>query len=245
VPNLTDDFFQRLSRPWLGEAVFDAVPDCVYFVKDDQARYIAVNRTLVERCGCSGKEELIGRTAAEVLPLPLGERFLKQDQKILSSGKPVHGQLELHIYPGGTQGWCLTWKEPLLDEVGSVIGLAGISRDLPVQKESSQFEDLSEVLREIDKHLDQALTVKFLAGKSGLSPFQLDQRIRSLFGMTTSQYIIRRKIDRACHLLERTDEMLSSIALECGYRDQSAFTRQFRQSVGMPPGAYRESRGGH
>ena len=242
MPDLTDDFFQRLGRPWLGEAIFDAVPDCVYFVKDDQARYIAVNRTLVERCGCSGKEELIGRTAAEVLPLPLGESFLQQDHEVLSSGKPVHGQLELHVYAGGSQDWCLTWKEPLLDEKGAVIGLAGISRDLPRQKESSQLEDISEVLREIDEHLDQALTVKSLAEQSGLSTFQLDQRIRSLFGMSTGQYIVRRRIDRACHLLERTNESLSAIALECGYSDQSAFTRQFRQSVGIPPGAYRESR---
>jgi AraC-like DNA-binding protein len=29
------------------------------------------------------------------------------------------------------------------------------------------------------------------------------------------------------------------LALECGYADQAAFTRQFRKSVGLTPGAYR------
>ena len=32
---------------------------------------------------------------------------------------------------------------------------------------------------------------------------------------------------------------LSELALECGYADQAAFTRQFRKSVGLTPGAYR------
>jgi AraC-like DNA-binding protein len=32
---------------------------------------------------------------------------------------------------------------------------------------------------------------------------------------------------------------LSELALECGYADQAAFTRQFHKSVGLTPGAYR------
>jgi AraC-like DNA-binding protein len=29
------------------------------------------------------------------------------------------------------------------------------------------------------------------------------------------------------------------LALECGYADQAAFTRQFGKTVGLTPGAYR------
>jgi AraC-like DNA-binding protein len=32
---------------------------------------------------------------------------------------------------------------------------------------------------------------------------------------------------------------LSELALECGYADQAAFTRQFHKTVGLTPGAYR------
>jgi AraC-like DNA-binding protein len=35
---------------------------------------------------------------------------------------------------------------------------------------------------------------------------------------------------------------LSELALECGYADQAAFTRQFHKSVGLTPGAYRVAR---
>ena len=33
------------------EPVFDSMPDIVFFVKDEQARYALVNRTLASRCG--------------------------------------------------------------------------------------------------------------------------------------------------------------------------------------------------
>ena len=34
------------------EPVLDALPDLVFFVKDRDARYALVNRTLATRCGC-------------------------------------------------------------------------------------------------------------------------------------------------------------------------------------------------
>ena len=234
------EFLDQLGRPWMADEMFDAVPDCVFFVKDRDGMYVAVNQTLVERCGRKAKEEVIGRTALELFPEPLGESFTEQDFEVIQEGLVIRGQLELHLYPGGRQGWCLTWKGPVLDEAGDIAGVAGISRDLPVRSEfSSEFEAISAVLHHIDDHLSESLAVGSLAELAGLSAYQLDQRIRSLFDVSTGQYITRRRIERACHLLDRTDESLASIALDCGYSDQSAFTRQFRQSVGIPPGAYR------
>jgi len=43
------------------EAVFDHLPDTVFFVKDAQGCYASVNTTLVQRCGLRHKPELIGR----------------------------------------------------------------------------------------------------------------------------------------------------------------------------------------
>ncbi len=234
-------FFHDLGRSWLADEVFDAVPDCVFFVKDRRGRYAAVNQTLVERCERQDKDELIGRTAAELFPEPLGESFTEQDFDVLRNGHPIRGKLELHLYPNGNQGWCLTWKEPVCNSAGEIVGVAGISRDLPIRSDySSELQAVSTVLRHIDEHLEESLVVSDLAKLAGLSAYQLDQRIRTLLGVSIRQHITRRRIERACHLLERGDESLSSIAFDCGYSDQSAFTRQFRQSVGIPPGAYRE-----
>ena len=125
-----DDFRQRflvaLDRPFPGEELFDGITDTVFFLKDHAGRYVAVNRTLVARCGVAGKSDLIGRTALEVFPAPLGAHIAEQDAGVVADRRSIAGQLERHLYPGGSEGWCLTWKEPLIGHKGRAIGLAGI-----------------------------------------------------------------------------------------------------------------------
>ena len=77
------------------------------------------------------KSALIGRKASEVFAAPLGERFEAQDLKVIAEGLSIRARMERHLYPDGGEGWCLTWKEPLIDASGIIRGLAGISRDAP------------------------------------------------------------------------------------------------------------------
>ena len=48
------------------------------------------------------------------------------------------------------------------------------------------------------------------------------------------------RIDAACERLSLSGEPIAQIALACGYSDQSAFSRQFKQAVGISPLAYRK-----
>ncbi|HEY3719834.1 MAG TPA: helix-turn-helix domain-containing protein [Roseiarcus sp.] len=169
---------------------------------------------------------------------PLGDRFETQDLSVLREGISINGRLELHLYPHGRQGWCLTWKEPLFDRNGKVVGLAGISRDAPSSPQPDMAA-LSSVLGDIHDHLDSPVRIFDLAARAGLSPFQLDQRIRALFGLSAGQYLTRARIEFACDRLRRSDVAISIVAQECGYADQAAFTRQFHKSVGLTPRAYR------
>ena len=94
-------------------------------------------------------------------------------------------------------------------------------------------------IEHVARHLDSPLPLEELAALAGLSVFQLDQRIRGLFGVTAGQYVLRARIERACDLLRHSRDPISEIALACGYADQASFTRQFRKSVGLTPSAYR------
>jgi AraC-like DNA-binding protein len=229
-----------LGRPFPGIELFDRVADTVFFIKDQEARYVAVNETLAHRCGFGDSHALIGRKASEVFATPLGERFEAQDLKVIAEGLSIRGRMELHLYPDGSEGWCLTWKEPLIDAAGLIRGLAGISRDAPAPSGSAAVPAaLSATLAYIDDHLDEPLRIPELAARARLSPFQFDQRIRALFGFSAGQYLSRLRIGRACDRLRHTNGPISELALECGYADQAAFTRQFHKSVGMTPGAYR------
>jgi len=229
-----------LGRPFPGIELFDRVADTVFFIKDHEARYVAVNETLIHRCQFIDKNALIGRKASEVFAAPFGERYEAQDRKVIAEGLSIRGRMELHLYPDGGEGWCLTWKEPLIDASGAIRGLAGISRDAPALSGSAPVSKaLSATLAYIDERLDQPLRIPELAAQAGLSPYQFDQRIRTLFGISAGQYLSRLRIGRACDRLRHTEAPLSELALECGYADQAAFTRQFHKTVGLTPGAYR------
>ena len=232
---------EALGRPFPAEELFDVVPDIVFFIKDREGRYVSVNRTLADRCGLDERSEAIGHTARELYPHPLGEAYARQDHEIISTGRGIRDRLELHLYPHGRRGWCLTYKEPLADRSGRIIGLCGISRDLRSPFEArGDLDRLSQVLDHIHQHIDEPLRLGRLAEMAELSPYQLDQRIRSLFQLSVRQFLIKVRIDSACEKLARSEHPIARVALDCGYSDQSAFSRQFRQVVGISPLAYRK-----
>lgn len=222
------------------EALFDAVPDTVFFLKDREGRYVSVNQTLVQRLKRRSKDELIGRIAPDVFPAPLGARILAQDLQIVAGGRPLHSALELHLYPGGGEGWCLTWKEAVRDASGRIVGLCGLSRDLQARADADTgYAGISKALSHVRANIDEALKLGDVARLAGLSEWQFDQRLRSLFGLSAGQYITRARIEHAITRLRSSADPISQIALDCGYADQTSFTRQFRKSVGLTPHAYR------
>lgn len=237
--NFGTTFLQRLGVAFFADELFDQVPDTVYFVKDAAGRYVAVNRTLAERCGLKDKQGLIGRTVAEVFPKRLGQHYATQDEAVLRTGKPVQKALELHLYPDGTEGWCLTWKEPLRDSSGRIAGIVGLSRDInPSRGTPQDFDRLARVLAHVREHVDRPLRIGTLAKLAGLSAYQLNRRMEAIFGMSAKELVSHERIERACALLRSGGTAISQIALECGYADQAAFTRHFKKTVGMTPSSY-------
>lgn len=222
------------------QALFDCLPDVAFFIKNRRSEYVVVNQTLAERCGRREKRELIGRRADEVFPLPLGRSYLAQDEQVLASGQPILNQLELHFYPNGTRGWCVTNKLPLRGRDGAMIGLYGVSKDLQAANErSADFSQVAEAVRRIQTQYAEPLTVRELAKRAGLSVYQFEQRIRRIFQITAGQLIQKVRMDAAVQRLRESHASIAAVAMECGYSDQSAFTRKFHQTVGMSPSEYR------
>lgn len=237
---LRKNFFDSLDGPLPVDRLFDGVSDIVYFVKDAQGRYMAVNDTLATRCGLASKSDVIGFTVQQLFPPPLGHGFALQDREILIHGQTIRDRLELHLYPDGRSGWCLTYKEPIIGKDHKVIGICGISRDLHSPDQQGEgLAAMSCAIDHIHHHYDEPLRLPGLAEMAGLSVYQFDQRIRALFHVTAGQYLVKIRIDAACLRLSTSDQPIAQVALACGYSDQSAFSRQFKQAVGISPLAYR------
>lgn len=235
------DFFTAHGVAWLlPPALMDALPDVVFFIKDTHGRYVLVNQTLADRCTGGDKQKLIGKRPEEVFPAALAGSYARQDETVLKTGKSVDHQLELHIYPGGITGWCLTTKHPLRTPGGTLIGVSGISRDLNAPDgKAPGYAELAAALRHMQKHFTESLRIDDLAKQCGLSLYQFEQRIQRLFHLSPLQLLHKLRLDEATRLLRETDQPLSEIALQTGWCDQSAFTRHFTRCTGMAPGKFR------
>jgi AraC-like DNA-binding protein len=238
----SDELHTKAAAAAFIEELFDRIPDVVFFIKDTHGRYVVVNRTLVERCGADSKADVLGHTTVELFPSPLGERYLEQDLEVCLTGRAIDGRLELHLVPGRGEGWCLTDKIPIRDSDGAVIGVAGVSRDLrmpPAQDEC--LGDVADALAFLKGHFDQPIRVEDLAARAGMSAYQLNRRVRAIYGLTASQLIAKTRIDAATDRLNRSNDAIGDIAIACGYCDQSAFTRHFRRVTGLTPSQYRDT----
>ena len=220
--------------------LMDRLPDVVFFAKDSGGRYVAANETLLRRLGLARPGELLGRTALDLFPAPLGRRYLDQDLAVIRTGRPLEDLLEPHLYPDRSEGWCLTTKLPVRDAVDAVVGLGGTSRDVHAPASGHEsFADLAGAVQRIHSSFEEPLKVEELAVLARLSEYQFGRRIKALFGITPAQLIIKTRLDAARRLLSESAEPVAAIALACGYCDQSAFTRQFKAAVGLTPLEYR------
>ncbi len=223
--------------------LFDVLVNVMFGVKDAERRYVEVNHAFVLRSGRRSKREVIGRTARDLFPALLAERYEEQDDRVLASGEPLRDELELIRRPNGELGWYLTTKLPVAGADGRPVGLVTVSRDLQVPSdEGIAVESLTRVVDHVHRHLAEQIRVADLAAAAGCSDSQLERRMRKVFGLSATQYVLRVRVDEAARRLVTTEEPLAEIALRCGFSDQSSFTRTFARLTGETPAQFR---GGH
>ena len=235
------EFLREIDEAGLCVRLFEVLPDIVFCLKDSGRRYRAANRAFAARLGLRDPRKLLGRRAEDFFPADMAAAYRKQDEQVLGQGRAITDELELISGRDGGTGWFLATKIPLHGRAGSVIGLASISRDLrqPAAGEA-ELAGVARVADHVRAHLDEPLRSDALAAIAGLSEAQLDRRMRRVYQLTTAQFVRKTRIEHAAMLLSTTRRPIAEIALDCGYGDQTALTRQFRATVGMPPAAFRE-----
>jgi len=222
------------------EQLFDHVPETAFFLKDSHGRYLAVNQSLVERCGLQEKQQLIGRHVRELFPKDLAELYAAQDQAVLRTGRPVIDHLELHWYARRRPGWCLTTKLPMKNAAGEIVGVVGISRDLraPGDRESIPAS-LVPALEYLQDHCDEPISPRSLARLAGLPSVRFARLVKRIFRLTPNQLIVQTRLAAAARLLTETDRAVADIACSCGFYDHSALTRAFRSATNLTPSQFR------
>ncbi len=98
-------------------------------------------------------------------------------------------------------------------------------------------------VRQVNRHIDETLasTIRTddCASAARLSTSHFRRAFRVTFGLTFFRYVNQRRIERAQEMMVMTDQPLCQIAEQCGFADQSHFTRVFRRVVGPSPALWR------
>jgi len=224
--------------------LLDAVDDVLAWVKDREGRYLWVNRAFQLRYALehatsnrkSVEKEILGKTDYDLSPAFLADSFRLDDEQALA-GKRVVDRIERVGEFHGPAQWYVTNKIPIFDGRGRVVGTAGLTRALPQVGRESKFALVIEYLRD---HFQELVTNKQLAAVSKMSLRAFERQFLASFHLTPQKYLRRLRLGIASRALIYGNDSLADVALNCGFGDQSHFTREFRRQFGRTPREYRE-----
>ena len=89
------------------------------------------------------------------------------------------------------------------------------------------------------RHFREEAKLSSLASELSVSPNHLGKVFRNATGITFSDYITGLRLNRACHLLSKTDLPVKVVALDSGFRSVEYFHTVFRAHLGRTPAEYR------
>lgn len=226
------------------ESLFDWMPDVVFSVKDTDGRYLVMSEACVARCNLRNKREAIGKTAYDLFPSEMAERYAAQDHSLYRYGKPVVDRLDLTLYNDRRHGWCVSHKQSVYGRDGNLLGLICISKDLTeLTRERLVDERFAATIDFIQDNYHRQLSLEELADVAEMSIAQLDRRMKRVFQTSTGQFVRKTRLEAAIYSLTHSDLSVAQIAADCGFFDQSAFSRQCRAATGLCPTQLRAKAG--
>jgi PAS domain S-box-containing protein len=125
----------RSSHEYL-RALIDSFPFLVW-LKDEQSRFLAVNRPFAQACGAGLPEEVVGKTDLDVWPRDIAEAYRRDDRAVLESGRSKSVEEPIAV-SGQEIAWFETYKSPV--QVNDrIVGTVGFARDISERKRQEEL----------------------------------------------------------------------------------------------------------
>lgn len=105
-------------------------------------------------------------------------------------------------------------------------------------KENARYDKkIVEIMHYINTHLEQDMTVDFLAERYYISKYHLMRKFKEETGYSIHQYILEKRMIMAKDMLVK-GAPASAAALDCGFKDYSTFHRVFKKKMNVSPSEY-------
>lgn len=92
----------------------------------------------------------------------------------------------------------------------------------------------------MDENFDQGITVSEAAAYVFLSQGYFTRAFRDEMGISPMNYLMKKRIEKACKLLQNNEIKVSAISLQSGFSSPQRFNVAFRKQMGMTPMEYRK-----
>lgn len=127
--------------------------------------------------------------------------------------------------------------ELMLNAIGSA--LLWCHGALPLRNRTQIDPRILQAMSYVNEHLDHNLAVDTLAGQATLSASRFSRLFKQQAGCSPQQFVERRRMERAKHLLELGTHPIQQVASMVGYHCPFYFSHRFRKATGVCPSAYR------
>jgi AraC family transcriptional regulator len=122
-----------------------------------------------------------------------------------------------------------------------VFELMGAIARLDRTSEKTPPRWLSRVKDRLHAGFGERLRMRDLAREAGVHPVHLARAFRKFERRTPGEYQQHLQLRAACEMLRNPEWPLATIAAECGFADQSHFTRTFRRMAATTPLRFRQA----
>ena len=114
-------------------AILDNSPYMTW-LKDTKGRYIKINKTYYDYVQRKGARQVIGKTDFDLWPKDLAEKFRASDAEVMTLRQQK--RIVESLLDGDKIHWLETFKNPVIDENGKVLGTTGFARDITERKQT-------------------------------------------------------------------------------------------------------------
>lgn len=117
--------------------------------------------------------------------------------------------------------------------------------DKKIVDANTKMDSVNDTIRKaisyIDQHLKDEFTLKDVAAHVHLNSSYFSVLFKEQVNMNFSEYVTRRRIQRAKELVITTNLPINEIAEEAGYKTSKYFIKIFKEIEGMTPSTYRKT----
>lgn len=106
---------------------------------------------------------------------------------------------------------------------------------------TSRDERIKNLTDYIEKNCTNSLSLNKISEKCFYNPSYFSRIFKENVGMTITDFIHKKRIEKACEILIKTNKNIDTICTEVGYSNKNIFYKKFREYMNVLPSEYRKN----